>query len=103
MQDGTITGAMSESQFAALVDALATDPDRREQLSELLREAHPLYNERGAAATVRMRGWVLLALARVGVSDAALCLPGFFMPPVWQAGSCNSRAAALRTCGCCDH
>jgi protein SCO1 len=72
MQDGAITGATSESQFAALVDALATDPDRREQLIELLREDHPLYNERGAAATVRMRGWVLLALARVGVSDAAL-------------------------------
>jgi protein SCO1 len=72
MQDEASTGAMSESQFAALVDALATDPDRREQLPELLREAHPLYNERGAAATVRMRGWVLLALARVGVSDAAL-------------------------------
>jgi protein SCO1/2 len=72
MQDGAFTGATSESQFAALVDALATDPGRREQLIELLREDHPLYNERGAAATVRMRGWVLLALARVGVSDAAL-------------------------------
>jgi protein SCO1/2 len=72
MQDGTITGATSESQFAALVNALATDPDRHEQLTELLREDHPLYDERGAAATVRMRGWVLLALARVGVSDAAL-------------------------------
>src|SRR4030095_13552531 len=70
--DRAITGATSESQFAALVDALATNPDRREQLIELLREDHPLYNERGAAATVRMRGWVLLALARLGVSDAAL-------------------------------
>ena len=28
--------------------------------------------ERGAAAIVRMRGWVLLAMARAGVSDAAL-------------------------------
>jgi hypothetical protein len=37
-----------------------------------LREDHPFYDERGAAAIVRMRGWVLLALARASVSDAAL-------------------------------
>src|SRR5262245_47107560 len=72
MRDRASTGVTSESQFAAQVDALATAPDRREQLTELLHEDHPLYNQRGAAATVRMRGWVLLALARVGVSDAAL-------------------------------
>jgi protein SCO1/2 len=72
MQDVLTTGARSEPQFAALVDALAADPARREQLTELLREDHPLYDQRGAATTVRMRGWVLLALARVGVSDAAL-------------------------------
>lgn len=66
------TGAQSEPQFAALVDALAADPDRRAQLTDLLREDHPLYDQRGAATTVRMRGWVLLALARAGVSDAAL-------------------------------
>ena len=59
-------------EFAALVDAIAADPDRREQLTELLREDHPLYDERGAATIVRMRGWVLLAMARAGVSDAAL-------------------------------
>ncbi|MCA1614888.1 MAG: SCO family protein [Acidobacteria bacterium] len=65
-------GAQTEPQFAALVDALAADPSRRGQLTELLREDHPLYDQRGTATTVRMRGWVLLALARVGVSDAAL-------------------------------
>ena len=37
-----------------------------------MREDHPFYDERGAAAIVRMRGWVLLALARASVSDAAL-------------------------------
>jgi protein SCO1 len=72
MQDVATTGAQSEPQFASLVDALAADPARREQLTELLREDHPVYDQRGTAATVRMRGWVLLALARVGVSDAAL-------------------------------
>lgn len=72
MQDVTTTGAQSELQFATLVDVLADDPDRREQLTDLLHEDHPLYDQRGTTTTVRMRGWVLLALARVGVSDAAL-------------------------------
>jgi protein SCO1/2 len=72
MQNVATTSAQSESQFASLVDALAADPGRREQLTELLREDHPLYDQRGTATTVRMRGWVLLALARIGVSDAAL-------------------------------
>lgn len=72
MQNVAMAGARSETEFASLVDALAADPDRREQLTELLREDHPVYDQRGAATTVRMRGWVLLALARAGVSDAAL-------------------------------
>jgi protein SCO1 len=62
----------SESQFATLVDTLLADPDRRQQLADLLREDHPFYDQRGTAATVRMRGWVLLAFARIGLSDAAL-------------------------------
>jgi protein SCO1/2 len=72
MHDATTASVQSEPQFAALVDAIAADPDRREELTELLHEDHPLYDQRGAATIVRMRGWVLLALARVGVSDAAL-------------------------------
>ena len=64
--------APSEPELAELVDALAADPDRRGQLTELLREDHPLYDQRGTAATVRMRGWILLALARTEVSPAAL-------------------------------
>jgi protein SCO1/2 len=72
MQNVATSSAQSEPQFAALVDALAADPDRHTQLTDLLREDHPLYDQRGAATTVRMRGWVLLAIARVGVSDAAL-------------------------------
>jgi protein SCO1/2 len=72
MRSATAASAQSEPQFAALVDALAADPDRRGQLTELLRESHPLYDQRGAATIVRMRGWVLIAIARAGVSDAAL-------------------------------
>ena len=62
----------SEEQFAALVDTLAADPDRHEQLTELLREDQPLYQQRGTATISRMRGWVLLAFGRVGLSDDAL-------------------------------
>ena len=64
--------ALSEPQFAELVDALSADPPRRQQLTDLLRETHPLYDERGTSAIVRMRGWVLLAIARTGLSDDAL-------------------------------
>jgi protein SCO1 len=72
MLNAATMSAGSESEFAALVDALAADPERREQLTDLLREDHPLYDQRGATTIVRMRGWILLALARSGVSDAAL-------------------------------
>lgn len=72
MQDVATMSGMSEPQFAALVDTLAADPDRRDELTGLLREDHPVYDQRGTATIVRMRGWVLLALAHTGVSDAAL-------------------------------
>jgi protein SCO1/2 len=72
MPEVVTAGALSEPQFAELVDSLAADPDRREQLTHLLREDHPLYDQRGTATISRMRGWVLLAFARVGLSEAAL-------------------------------
>jgi len=72
MPDATVAGALSEPQFAALIDAIAADPGRRGQLAGLLREDHAIYAERGTSAIARMRGWILLAMARTGVSDAAL-------------------------------
>ena len=72
MTSATATRAPSERQFAALVDALAADPGRRDELIRLLREDHPYYRQRGSAAIVRMRGWVLLAVARGELPDAAL-------------------------------
>jgi protein SCO1/2 len=72
MQDTAAANVQSEAQFAALVDATAADPARSERLADLLREDHPSYGQRGTATIVRMRGWVLLAIARTGVSDAAL-------------------------------
>ncbi len=62
----------TEQQFASLVDELAADPQRCGQLIELLHEGHPFYSGRGSTTVVRMRGWVLLSLARAGLTDEAL-------------------------------
>jgi protein SCO1 len=70
----TATYALSEAQFEALVEALRSDSTRRAELTELLREDHPVYDQRSAAAIVRMRGWVLVALTKIGLTDAALLL-----------------------------
>ena len=72
MDDLVTTKAPSESEFAELVDSLAADPKRRQQLTDLLREDHPFYDQRGAATIVEMRGWVLLTLARTEISDEEL-------------------------------
>jgi protein SCO1/2 len=64
--------ALSEAQFAALVAELGTDPARRDQLTDLLKEDHPVYEQRGTAAIIRMRGWVLLAFQHLGLSGPAL-------------------------------
>lgn len=61
-----------EEQFAANVSAIAEDAERRGLLAELLREEHPVYDGRSTAATNRMRGWILSALSRVGVTDDEL-------------------------------
>jgi hypothetical protein len=63
---------MSEQQFAEMVDRYSTDSAMRGRLIELLRENHSLYAQRGAAAVVRMRGWVVLSLARGPLPDEAL-------------------------------
>ena len=42
------------------------------QLLPLLHENHELYAQRGATTVVRMRGWVMLTLARTTLPDAAL-------------------------------
>jgi protein SCO1/2 len=99
MQNVAPASAQSEPQFAALVDALAADPNRREQLTDLLREEHTLYDQRGTATTVRMRGWVLLAIARGGgVSEAEL----IFVLEELDAGVepylVAAAARALRSC-----
>src|SRR5258708_22326255 len=69
MSEPVVSAIDSEAQFAELVDFLAADPVRREKLNNLLAENHPCYNERSGAEIVRLRGWVLLALARTGLSE----------------------------------
>src|SRR5688572_20377810 len=59
----------SEAEFAAYVDRLSPDS---EELLDLLREDHPVYDQRGSATVVRMRGWILLKLAQTKLSDSAL-------------------------------
>jgi len=61
--------ARSEHDIAAMIDASAADPDR---CADLLREDHEIYAQRGAAAVVRLRGWILLTLARTGITDRTL-------------------------------
>lgn len=61
----------SEQEFQTTVDQLA-DNSQQQQLIELLREDHPVYDQRGAATVNRMRGWILLALARIGLPEPAL-------------------------------
>jgi protein SCO1/2 len=61
--------AAAEVDIASMVDGLAVDSDR---CADLLREDHEIYDQRGAAAVVRLRGWILLALARTGITDRTL-------------------------------
>lgn len=61
-----------EERFAARIDEIAGDTARHGELLALLREDHALYDGRGAVPAVRMRGWILAALARTGVTDEAL-------------------------------
>lgn len=66
-----IDPAVSEDQFAVLVDSFASNSDAG-ALTSLLRESHAVYDQRSTAAIVRMRGWILLALAQVGLSPDAV-------------------------------
>ena len=63
---------VGDEVFAARVDALTADPLGSELLLDLLREDHPIYDQRGASTVVLMRGWVLLAIARRDLTDEAL-------------------------------
>ncbi|HET9960043.1 MAG TPA: SCO family protein [Polyangiaceae bacterium] len=59
------TPPLTEREFAEQVEGLARR-GQTEELGALLDESHTVYSERGAAAVVRMRGWVLCVLTRMG-------------------------------------
>lgn len=61
----------SEEHFALLVTDLFT-AGNNDELIDLLREDHPVYDQRGATTVNRMRGWILLAFARIGLPEPAL-------------------------------
>lgn len=63
---------IAEENFARHVEQLALTAQGREQLPALLEEAHPAYQDRTAAALVRMRGWVMLALAQGALPTGAV-------------------------------
>src|SRR4029453_2136689 len=64
--------AQSEEDVAAFISTLGRDAGGRAELIDLLREDHEIYDQRGTAAVVRLRGWVLLALACTGITDETL-------------------------------
>lgn len=67
-----LEASLSEAQFCAAVGQLKADASKRAVLAELLRENNPVYDERGTAAVVRMRGWILLAIAELGLTEPEL-------------------------------
>src|SRR6185295_3940012 len=65
----------TEHDFAKHVQDVLSDADvpaARAELIALMSDTHPVYRERVPAAIVRMRGWIVLALERVGVTDIEL-------------------------------
>ena len=58
---------LTDQNFLCLVEQLS-----RNELLALLHEDHDIYAQRGAATVVRMRGWIMLTLARTTLPDAAL-------------------------------
>lgn len=65
-------GVSTEDELASIVEQVRRDPGRRDELTALLSESAPVYDDRGAAVTARLRGWVLASFAEVGLPPAAL-------------------------------
>jgi hypothetical protein len=85
----------TEPDFVRHVQSvLAAEPqEARAELVQLLRDSHPAYVGRNPAAIVRMRGWVMLALERVGVTDSELA---FVLDELEKGADAYLVAAAAR-------
>ena len=68
----TLAADTAEIEFAKVVSSLSLDAPGQIRLLKLLEEDHPIYDGRAAAAVVRMRGWILISLARSELPDQAL-------------------------------
>ncbi len=90
---------ISEVDFADLVSRIEADPSRRPELEDLLRNDHEIYRQRGVGATVRMRGWVLLAIARSGLAGRALIYILEELDNGRDAYLVAAAARALQSCG----
>jgi protein SCO1 len=62
----------TEDEVAALVDRVRATPARRDALVGLLAEDAPVHAGRGTGSTARVRAWVLVTFADVGLPDEAL-------------------------------
>ncbi|HEX7330443.1 MAG TPA: SCO family protein [Pyrinomonadaceae bacterium] len=67
-----LASPQTEETFCDLIENLARHPSQQNQLIDLLQEDHPVYDQRGTSTVSRMRGWVMLALARINLPAAAL-------------------------------
>jgi protein SCO1/2 len=72
MMNELVTSSLTEADFCSLIEQLADDALKHDQLIELLREDDPVYTQRGTSTIVRMRGWVMLTLSRNKLPEAAL-------------------------------
>ena len=93
----------TEEDLVAWVEASRGAEGRVDHLLSLLRESHPVYDGRGTAAVVRMRGWLLVALGEEELAGEALtdeALP--FLVEELESGHdaylTAAAAAALRRC-----
>lgn len=84
---------LTEEDFATLVTLLQVDT-----LLDLMREDHPVYTQRGTAATARMRGWLLLALASGGLPEQALVFVLEELETSNEPYLVAAAATALRSC-----
>ena len=68
----TLATRSTEAAVEALVDAVRTNPERRDELVALLREDAAIYRDRGSATVTRIRGWILASFAEIGLPEAAV-------------------------------
>ena len=93
----SINPGRSEDQFRSLVESLIDDPHQDAELIKLLGEDQPIYDQRGTATVNRMRGWILLALKRKELPEAALPFVLEELDTSVDAYVVAAAASALRT------